>query len=179
MVLEQISTVSDILLNSLFDKNAYSNSIKKATAFGFWKDICGSKFAKFSVPYDIKGGTLFVAVKNPQVMQELIFCKSALLTKIKDYFLPLNINIEEIRYNYQVWNKVNSDFIIEGDESLSYYSKEEVQEVALNKFEEEEISKVTNTISNLSFLDDKLKEKCSKNIINSIKAKKLRKNTGV
>lgn len=173
--MEQISTVSDILINSVFDKNGYSKSIKKATAFGFWKDICGSKFSKFSTPYDIKGTTLFVAVKNPQVLQELMFYKSKLLSKSKDYFSPLNITINDIRYDYKVWNKVNSDFEIKGDDSLFYYSKEEIEDVGLNNFEKEEISKVTDAISNLKFLDEKLKEKYSKNIINSIKAKKLRR----
>lgn len=173
--MEQISTVSDILINSVFDKNNYSKSIKKATAFGFWKDICGSKFSKFSMPYDIKGTILFVAVKNPQVLQELMFYKNELLLKAKDYFSPLNILIDDIRYDYKVWNKINSNFKLEGDDSLFYYSEDEIEDVGLNNFEREEISKVTNAISNLSFLDDKLKEKYSKNIINSIKVKKLRK----
>lgn len=172
--MEQFSKISDILCDAVFDTSNYADSIKKATAFSFWKNVCGSRFSNFSVPYDIKGQTLFVAVKNPQVMQELMFYKSNLLSKIKDYFLPLNIKVEDIRYDYKVWNKVNSSSILEGDETLEYYSNEEIEEVPLTKFEQDEIKKVTNTISNLSFLDENMKKRCSNNIINSIKVKKLR-----
>ena len=172
--MEQISKISDILIEELFEKNACSNSIKKATAFGFWKNVCGPKFAKFSLPYDIKGNTLFVAVKSPQVMQELIFYKKELISKLSDYFLPLNIKIDEIRYDYKIWNKTVSNHFFKGDESLFYYSSEDVKSVELNKFEKEEVLKVTNTISNTSCLNNGLKEKYVNNIINSIKAKKLR-----
>ena len=172
--MEQISQISDIIMDAILTKNSYSKSIKMATAFGFWSDICGSRFSKFSQCYDIKGNTLFVAVKNPQVMQELIFCKDKLLSKINDYFLPLDIKIEEIRYNYKVWNNLSQPSYIRGDESLSYYSEKEINDVPLNRVEQEELNKVTNTISNLNFLDDKLKEKYQKSILNSVKAKKLR-----
>lgn len=172
--MEQFSKISDILLETVFDKNAYASSIKKATAFGFWKNVCGSRFSNFSVPYDIKGATLFVAVKSPQVMQELIFYKANLLNKLKDYFLPLNIKIEDIKYDYKVWNKITTSSYLKGDESLSYYSKDEIEEITLNRFEEDELKKVTNTISNLSFLDENQKKKYSKNITDSLKVKKLR-----
>lgn len=178
MVLEQFTKISDILLDAVIDKKNYSQSIKKATAFGFWGDIAGSRFSKFSNPYDIKGTTLMVAVKNPQVMQELIFNQKKLLEKINDYFLPLNIKINDIRYNYKVWNSVNKNVELEGDDSLSYYSKNDIDGVLLNKNESEELSRVTDTISNMAFLNNELKESYTKNIINSIKAKKLRENKG-
>lgn len=174
VVLEDFSKVSDIMINTMLDEKAFNSSIKKATAFGFWKDIAGSKFSDFSTPYDIKGATLMVAVKNPQVMQELIFNQKKLIDKINTYFLPLNIKINDIRYDYKIWNKINSDFVLKGDDSLSYYSKEEIEDIELSASENKELNKVTNTITNLSFLDEKLKEKYKNNIINSIKVKKIR-----
>ncbi len=173
--MEQLSKISDILIESVVNKKTYSSSIKRATAFGFWNNIAGAKFSSFSMPYDIKGKTLFVGVKNPQVMQELIFYKDVLLKKINDYFLPLDIAIEEIRYDYKVWNKLNAKEQIPYDDTLSYYSEDEIQEVYLTKQEKEELEKVADTISNLSCLNDKLKEKYAQNIINAIKVKKLRK----
>ena len=174
--MEQFSKISDILLDAVVDKKNYSASIKKATAFGFWGDICGARFSEFSKAYDIKGNTLFVAVKNPQVMQELIFNRNKILEKIKNYFLPLNIVIDDIRYNYKVWNNLNSTVELKGDEMPFNYANEEIEDIKLTELEEKELSKVTNTISNLSFLDDAAKKRYSKNIINSIKAKKLRQN---
>lgn len=168
--------VSDILAEEVFNKNACLGSIKKAVAFGFWKNICGEKFAKFSKPYDIKGKTLFVAVKNPAVMQELIFYKSALLGKLKNYFLPVNIEIEEIRYDYKNWQKIaTGESYLKGDDSLEYYSNEEISKIELSVNETEELKKVTNTISNLTFLDEKLRESMKRNIVTSAKAKKIRK----
>lgn len=172
--MEQFSKISDILSEAIFDKNSYSYSMKKATAFSFWKDVCGARFSNFSVPYDIKGQTLYVAVKNPQVLQELMFYKANLLSKLKNYFLPLNISVEDIRFDYKVWNSINKSNVLVGDESLEYYTKAEIDDVELNRFEREEMKKVTNTISNLEFLSDSLKEKYSRNIINSLKVKKLR-----
>lgn len=109
-------------------------------------------------------------------MQELIFYKTMLLEKIKNYFLPLNMTVEDIKYDYKIWNKVVSrNTCLTGDDSLEYYEEEEIKEIPLNKFEEEEIKKVTNTVSNLAFLDDKHKDEMKKNIINSLKVKKIRK----
>lgn len=171
----EFNKISEILDEQVFNKNACLASVKKAVAFGFWKNITGPKFAKFSKPYDIKGKALLVAVKNPAVMQELIFYKATLLEKIKNYFSPINIEIEEIRYDYKNWQQVSvGTSYLKGDESLEYYSKEEIEEVKLGKYEEEELQKVTNTISNLTFLDEKLRNSMKKNIINSAKAKKIR-----
>lgn len=174
----QFSKVSDILNETVLADKNYSASIKKAVAFGFWGNICGSRFSKFSVPYDIKGQTLFVAVKNPQVMQELIFHKEMILKKISDYFLPLNIKVAEIRYDYKNWNKLNTSSVLEGDENLFYYSENEIDSVSLDEGEMRELSNVTNTISNMSFLDENLKDKYMRNVAASIKAKKLRDDKG-
>lgn len=176
--MEEFSKISDILNDAVFDKNAYASSMKKAVAFGFWKNICGSRFSNFSVPYDIKGSTLYVAVKNPAVMQELIFYKNNLLSKIKDYFLPLNVRVEDIRYDYKVWNKVTASSVLNGDESLREYDEEEIDEVPLLPYEKAELSKVTDTISTMPFLNGIQKERYSKNIINSIKVQKLRARKG-
>ncbi len=159
----------------ILDDKTMSKCVKKTVAFGFWQNICGSRFSKFSIPYDIKGNTLLVAVKNPQVMQELIFCKSILLPKIQDYFLPLDIHIEDIRYDYKSWNYVSKPSEFKGDDSMCEYEDFELDEVEFTLDEMEEISKLTDVVSNLSFLDPSQKERYSKNIINSIKANKLRK----
>ena len=167
--------ISDILAEEVFDKSACTNSIKKAVAFSFWKNVCGAKFAKFSKPYDIKGKVLYITVKSPSVMQELMFYKNILLEKLKNYFLPVNIEIDEIRYDYKNWKTISTGAsYLKGDESLEYYSKEEIGNVKLSQSEEEELEKATNTISNLTFLDEKIKNSMKKNIINSIKAKKIR-----
>lgn len=168
--------ISDILAQEVFDKSACTNSIKKAVAFSFWKNVTGAKFAKFSKPYDIKGKTLLVAVKSPAVMQELIFYQKELIEKLKNYFLPINIEIEDIRYDYKNWQKISAGTsYLKGDESLEYYSKEEIEEIELSEIEKEELKKATNTISNLTFLDEKLRNSMKRNIINSTKAKKIRK----
>ena len=177
--MNQPAKISDILNNAVFDTANYKNSIKKAVAFGFWKNAAGLKFASFSTPYDIKGKTLFVAVKNPQVMQELLFYKREIILKLKDYFLPLDMEIEDIRFDYKIWSRITQNNKIEGDESMYYFEDDEINEVELNNFEKEEISKVTNSINKLSFLDEKLKMKNEKNIINSLKAKKIRGLKGV
>ncbi len=176
--MNQLANISDILNDAVFDTANYKNSIKKAVAFSFWKNAAGAKFAGFSLPYDIKGKTLMVAVKNPQVMQELLFYKAELTAKLKDYFLPLDILIEDIRFDYKVWNRYTSKNILEGADNPDYYEEDDINSVVLNRFERDEISKVTDSISKLTFLDDKLKEKYEKNIINSLKVKKLRNGEG-
>ncbi len=171
--MEHISKISDILSESFFNKDVCLSSVKKATAFGFWKDITGSRFSNFSMPYDIKGSTLFVAVKNPQVMQELIFYKNNILSKSKNYFSPLGYNINEIRYDYKIWNKINSSDEVIGDNSLEDIDIETIEKTDLTPIEQKEISKVTDTISNYSFMTDEQKNRFKRNIINSIKAKKV------
>ncbi len=169
------SKVSDILSQEVFDTKNCTNSIKKAVAFSFWKNICGAKFAKFSKPYDIKGKTLLVAVKSPSVMQELIFYQNELLSKLKNYFMPVNIEIEEIRYDYKNWQKIaTGTSYLKGDDSLEYYTTEEMDEIKLSSTEEKELEKALNAISNLTFLDEKLKSSMKRNIYNSTKAKKIR-----
>lgn len=169
----ELSKISDILCNLALDEKNCSNSVKKATAFGFWKDICGSKFANFSIPYDIKGSTLVVAVKSPQVMQELIFNKTVILKKLENYFLPLNIKINDIKYDYKIWNRANSSIQLIGDETLTPFSKNEIENISLDIHENAELKKVTDTISNMAFLNNEQKNKYMENIINSIKAKKI------
>ena len=69
--MNQPAKISDILNDAVFDTANYKNSIKKAVAFGFWKNAAGLKFASFSTPYDIKGKTLFVAVKKHNLKSPL------------------------------------------------------------------------------------------------------------
>ncbi len=174
--LNQFVKISDILNEAAFDKALCESSMKKAVAFGFWKNVCGKKFFDFSYPYDVKGKTLFVAVKNPQVLQELMFCKKEIISKLSAYFLPLNITIEDIRFDYKNWRRVVlSSSYLEGDENTRDIFDDELDEVSLSINEKVELSKVTDTISNFPFLDANQKERYSKNIVNSIKAKKLRK----
>lgn len=90
--------------------------------------------------------------------------------------MPVNIEIEDIRYDYKNWQKISAGTsYLKGDESLEYYSKEEIEEIELSEIEKEELKKATNTISNLTFLDEKLRNSMKRNIINSTKAKKIRK----
>ncbi|MCD8024467.1 MAG: hypothetical protein LUE64_02920, partial [Candidatus Gastranaerophilales bacterium] len=64
---------------------------------------------------------------------------------------------------------------LEGDETSYDIQAEELEKVQLNAHEKEELSKVTDTISSLSFLNEDLRGRYLKNIINSFKAKKIRK----
>jgi len=171
--MNSFSKISEILGSEALNKHAKDFAIKKSVAFGFWKNITGARFSKFSAPYDIKGTTLFVSVKNPQVMQELMLYQDMILSKINNYFLPLDISINSIRYTYKNWNRINSSVVLNGDDTIRVLEDNEIEEVALESFEREELKKVTNTISKMDFLSTKLKTKYLKTMENSLKARKI------
>ena len=84
---KDFSKLSDILNESVLTVNkeswrfgqAFDKSMSCCMLFKFWKNVAGKKFEKLSIPYELKGATLFVSVMSPAVIQELSFFKKELI----------------------------------------------------------------------------------------------------
>ncbi len=182
---DEFSKISDILNESAHTHKGFGQAFEKSKTcnmfFSFWKNIVGKKFEKLSIPYELKGSTLFVSVISPAVIQELSFFKKDIIEKCMPYADGLNLKITEIRFNYKNWtsikastsNKQNSDSSFDKDVP-DYYTDKDYETIGLDNNEETEFNKLKETISKVESLPPHLKEKMYNNVLNQYKAKKLR-----
>lgn len=189
---KEFSKISDILNESVFANKKHGQTLEKGISFGmsfgmffsFWKNIVGKKFEKLSIPYDVKGTTLFVSVISPVVMQELTFFKADIIKKVAPYAEGLNFKINDIKFDYKNWqsikngtNNKNSSKIFDTDVP-NYYTDEDFETIGLDNNEEKEFENLRKTINNIEFLPASVKINMYKNALNQYKAQKLRKHSG-
>ncbi|MBR1617282.1 DUF721 domain-containing protein [bacterium] len=164
----------DELLNSCAFLSGNSDKriqyfIKNATLFSFWGDIVGSKFAKFTKPKSIKYSKLYVAVKSPVIMQELLLVKNRLIEKVNKYSKPLGIVVKDVAFDYKSYqeNPIKDDFI---EDKPIWYKEADFNNVAVDEVFKADIS---CAISKINFLNCAQKEELISKICKVNKAKKL------
>ncbi len=172
-----IQTIGSLVESSIFakglDNDKMRSVIKHSTIFSFWSDIAGRKFENLSVPYAIKAGVLYVAVKSPVISQELLLNKKLLINKLNSYSLPLGIEIKDILFNYKKFDEFSS---VKTDEFVEdkpvWFDEDELNKISLDTACEKEI---LASISKISFLNDLQKQNLIKKIILIKKAQKAQK----
>lgn len=177
------SKISDILNGSVLNSGRFGQALEKSMScgmlFSFWKNVVGKRFEKLAIPYDLKGTTLFVSVMSPTVLQELSFFKADIIQKYAPYAEGLSFKISDIRFDYKNWYSIkNTGKASEAFDTdmPDYYTDKDFETVNLNNSEEEEFLKLKETVANIDFLPETIKEKMYNNAVKQYKAQKLRKN---
>lgn len=172
------SKFSDIINESAL-KQMFGQALDKCMLFEFWKNIAGKKFEKVSIPYEIKGGVLFVSVASSTVAQELGFFKADLIKNAMPYVKGLKFNLVDIRFNYKNWREIKAGGKSAAfDESLSVpYTEEDFNSVDLTENERKEFDELYRSLLKNDFIPESVREKFYNSILNQFKAQKLRKNS--
>ena len=100
---DNFSSLGDIIDQTLLNNPRYDFAMKCSTLFGFWGQIVGSKFEKFSKPVNLAGGKLSVVCKSPVVVQELTMFKAELLEKTAKFATPLGLQVTDFIFSYKNW----------------------------------------------------------------------------
>lgn len=185
MTFSEFTKLADILNESVLADKKYGQALDKYVScsmlFDFWRDVVGKRFEKITIPYDIKGTVLFVSVASPAVIQDLSFMKADIIKKYAPYAEGLNFKITDIRFDYKNWmsiknpsngSKGSNAFDIDSPE---YFTQKDYETICLDNNEENEFAELKNSLSNVEFLPEKLKEKIYNNALVQYKAQKLRK----
>lgn len=189
---KDFSKLSDILNESVLADKKLGQAFEQGMSFGmsfsmflnFWKNIVGKKFEKLSIPYDIKGRTLFVSVISPVILQELSFFKADIIKKAAPYAEGLNFKINDIKFDYKNWQSVKNGTKGENPSKAfdtdipDYYTDEDFETIGLDNNEEKEFEILRKTINDIEFLPASVKTNMYKNAMNQYKAQKLRKHGG-
>jgi len=102
---DNFSSLGEIIEDSITNNPRYELALKCSTLFGFWGQIVGPKFEKFSRPINLVGGKLSVVCKSPVIVQELTMFKSDLLEKISKFATPLNLKVTDFIFSYKNWEE--------------------------------------------------------------------------
>lgn len=169
-------SIGDLIETSVFKelKDGKMNGVvKQSTIFSFWDDVVGSKFAKFTRPYAIKGSKLYVSAKSPVIVQELTLYKTKLIKKINSYSKPLGIEVSDLIFNYK-------NFAMQVPPQLKGIEDKPV-EIKKNQLSNIEIdtetkNQIQKNISKIKFLNKEQKERFASKIISTYQAKILQDN---
>ncbi len=181
------SKLSDILNESVLSADnkawrfgqAFEKSRNYTMLFSFWKNVVGKKFEKLSIPYELKGSILFVSAASPAIIQELNFFKKDIIEKYSPYAQGLDLKITDIRFDYKNWSAIKMTNSEKSSTAFDtdvpeYYTQKDYETIGLDNIEEEEFSKLKETIQKVESLPSHLKDKMFRSALNQYKAKKLR-----
>ncbi len=94
----------DDLIEQMAQKKEIKKAITRSNLYKFWNKVAGEKLAQYSKPYSmLKGSVMVIACKTPTVAQELMLCKTQLLTKLKPYTDSLHIKISDLKFDSKKW----------------------------------------------------------------------------
>lgn len=169
-------TIGDLIENSVFSEmkdRKMGSVVKHSTIFSFWDDVVGSKFAKFTRPYALKGNKLYVSAKSPVIVQELTLYKNKLIQKANSYSKPLGIELTDIIFNYKNFAaQAPSGLTGVEDKPVEIY-KHQLDSVEVDNQTKEQIQK---NINKIKFLNQEQKEKLTTKIISTYQAKVFQDN---
>ncbi|MBT4763321.1 MAG: DUF721 domain-containing protein [Bdellovibrionaceae bacterium] len=79
----KLQSTEDVLQEFLLQgKSPLSHGFKRWKLWRNWEEVVGKTIAKNTTPVDYNKGTLFVWVKHPAIMQNLIFLREEVMEKI-------------------------------------------------------------------------------------------------
>lgn len=188
MTYSEFTKLADILNESVLADKGYGQTFDKyiscAKLFEHWVDVVGKRFEKISLPYDIKGTTLFVSVMSSVVVQELSLYKKDILKKLEPFAHDVNYTIEDIRFDYKNWLSVKKSIdAVKNPKNESgvfdistpnYYTEKDFETIGLDNKEKEEFKNLKEILEKSENLPEKLKEKLYNNAVMLCKAQKLR-----
>ena len=171
-MIEDFSTIKDILENDLSANPKYKFALKCSTLFSFWEEIVGFKFAKFTRPTAIKFEKLYVECKNSAITQELSMFSKKIIDKVMIYAAPLGVKVSDIVFSYKNWKTDEAFFEENEDTDFVEYTEAEILAQEISKEDE---NLVFESVEKMEFLPPELKEKYYMDIIKNLKAEVLRK----
>lgn len=169
---KDFSTITEILTDIVANDKNFARNCKISVVFSFWGEIVGTKFKDISKAYDYKNKKLYVTCQSAFICQELSFNKAIILKKAQSFTKGLDIEIDDVIFNYKNWAIYDCDNT--EDENTLYlreYSQEELDNVEID---ETELLKIRQNLENMSFLNEAQKQKYYKNVLNTLRAQKLR-----
>lgn len=169
-------TIGDLIDNSVFSEmkdRKMNHVVKHSTIFSFWDDVVGSKFAKFTRPYALKGNKLYVSAKSPVIVQELTLYKNKLIQKANSYSKPLGIEVSDIIFNYKNFAAQIPPQIKGVEDKPVEIQKHQLENVEVDNETKEHIQ---NNIEKIKFLNQEQKEKLVSKIISTYQAKVFQDN---
>ena len=111
---EKVNIILKKLVPELASRMAVLERIKK-----YWASIVGSSLAKYSVPYDLKNNTLYIAVKTQHAAHILNSMKGNIKRSeksISDLKITNGIPLEYFNKNQKVFLKKSNEIKISDDE---------------------------------------------------------------
>jgi len=79
----------DSLIEVFLEKHRIGQPRLETILLEHWSEVLGASLAKRCTPIKIDpSGTLFIAVQDPSLRQELLFRKAAILRRLQDYAGP-------------------------------------------------------------------------------------------
>ncbi len=169
---KDFSTITEILTDIVANDKNFARNCRMSIMFTFWGEIVGEKFKNISKVYDYKNKKLYVTCQNAFICQELSFNKAIVLKKLRNFIKGLDIEVEDAIFNYKNWESFAP--CADGNESIENvreYSQEELDRVEID---ETQLVKIRENLEAMGFLDEAQKQKYYKNVLNTLRAQKLR-----
>ncbi len=154
--------------SSMMGENKLNFVVKQSTIFSFWDSIVGVKFSKFTKPYSIKAGKLYVSAKSPVIAQELSLYKTKILNKVNSYSQALGIEIKDIIFNYKNYTSTNPLKQDKVEDKPVIIEKSSLNDIELAKENKEQIQK---SVDRINFLNENQKQELVNKIAQNQKAK--------
>jgi hypothetical protein len=168
---KDFSTITEILTDIVANDKNFARNCKMSVIFSFWGEIVGAKFKDISKAYDYKNRKLYITCQSAFICQELTFNKTIILKKAQSLAKSLDLEIDEIIFNYKNWTTFQPNELENGSVAhLHEYTQEELDEVEID---ESQLSRIKQNVQDMSFLNESQKEKYYKKVLNTLKAQKL------
>lgn len=149
--------------------------MRESVFFNSWNDIVGFRFKNNTKAMMIKSkkniNTLIVAVKSPVISQELFLFKKDLLKRIENYSKPLNLRVDDIYFDVKLWKEYKKEEIhLSDNESIKYLKEPSDFDLDYIDVPKSILDDIENSLKNVHFADEKLKNRMKKLMIKDIKS---------
>lgn len=101
----QFESINDVIGQIDFKYDAPLEA-KKQQLFDEWMDVVGKKLSAVSKPIEVtKNNVLIISCANSFIANELFLVKNNLLELLQEKVQDLNIEINDLKFDYMSWSK--------------------------------------------------------------------------
>ena len=154
------------VVDGLVQKLRLEKGLKISSFSRLWAKIIGPRFEKTSKVFSITeyngADCVNIAVASSSVAQDLIFYKNDILKKLHKIGLNFGFDIKDVSFSTKYWRK--EEKIIEVQKRIP--TDEELEEVQVP---DDVIASLEATLCEEGFLENELKERFFKTIVNDLK----------
>ncbi len=144
--MSEFSSLNEIILN-LFSQKGWSKGIELLKIRKAWKNCVGDFVASQTQPVKIKGGILFVGVKNNFLMAELKLNQTFILDRIKEF---TGINLKDIKF--YIFQEKNKKYKINTPQRLAPHEAKRLKE-QITQLKDPEVREILS--KTIDFLEEK------------------------